>query len=74
MKSKFGFLLSAGGSMLSKDKLRRRFHLPGWKKKSAAELDVQVAPGQRPAKLRNLGQVIERIIRDSRGQRRAKQI
>ncbi len=94
-KSRFATLLSAGGSLLSKDALGRRLRLPqkemarqarGEERNGADVLVLQEAANgdedkavpivtpKAQSKLSVLSLMIQQIVRESRGGRRARQL
>lgn len=96
-KSKFAYLLSAGGSLLSKENLSRRLHLPQKKESSQKRASAgstgrlgsdteplesemqarQRKPRQRKSeeeKLPTLTWMVERIVRESRGEGKARNL
>jgi len=69
-KSKFASLLNAGGSLLSKDKLARRFQLPRGKAPTAEQPKPQEALFRKRGKPAGLSVVVERILRESGPERK----
>ena len=92
---KFAYMLSMGGSLLSKDSIGRKLHLPrarsGPDKSVTRANSIDGTPGQEPVRskatiqkagvsrnqrrhLPGMTLMVERIVRESRGEQKPRQV